>query len=392
MLTINHSEPDHVPLLFSTFPPPLAPAPSYTSFRCVEYLLGMGLDAAIRFDPPMFFQHAARALGPDVKTRVRKEIVPGEDYPILFKEYETPKGTLSQVVRQTLDWPHGDDIPLFTDFCVPRPRSIKYLVENENDLDALSCLFPDPSAGELDRFFKEAETVKRFARENGVLVLCGGFSFVPLFGADAMAWLCGIENVLMAAFDKPAFLHRLLDIIMGWNAKYIRLLAEAGGVDVFAHRAYYENTKFWSPQLHQEFIAPLLRKEIELVHEAGAKFCYIAVEGAMPLLGILKDVGVDILFGLDPVDSDMDFGRVKEEIGDKVCLWGGVSEHSTMESLDERLIEKEVRDAVATLAPGGGFILSAVDNMPALLWKGTDFMIEAWRAVCSYPMSEHTEE
>lgn len=386
MLTINHGEPDHVPLLFPPFPPPLAPASSYGSFRCAEYFLSMGLDGVVRLDPPMFSPYAPRACAPGVETKVWKEVLPGEDFPLLSKEYKTPGGTLKQIVRQTLDWPHGDDIPLFTDFCVPRTRSIKYLVENENDLEALSCLFADPADEELERFFQEAKEVKRFAREQEILVFSGGFGFAPFFAADAMGWLCGIDNFMTAAFDNPAFLHQLLDIIMGWNSKHIGMVEAAGGVDVVAHRAYYESTHFWSPKLYREFIMPVLRKEIELVHQIGAKFCYVAPEGAMPLLGMLGEMGVDILFGLDPAETGMDFKRAKEEIGEKVCLWGGVSEHDTIESLDKQRIEKEVRHAIKTLAPGGGFILSSVDNMPALLWKGTDCMIDTWRTMNSYPI------
>ena len=125
-LAIDHQEPDHVPLLFANWPYPLAPASSFTKFREVDYLLGLGLDAAIGFDPPIFFPHAVRPLSPGMQTRVWKEVLPGEDYPLLSKEYETVRGTLRQVVRQTADWPHGDDIPLFTDFVPPTTTRRSY--------------------------------------------------------------------------------------------------------------------------------------------------------------------------------------------------------------------------------------------------------------------------
>jgi uroporphyrinogen decarboxylase len=318
-------------------------------------------------------------MGPEVKSRVWKEIKAGDPYPSLYKEYSTPGGILSQRVRQTVDWPHGDDIPIFTDFCVPRPRSLKYLLESEKDLDALPYLFPDPSDQERAAFVSEARDIKQFAEDREILVLCGGYGFAPLFGVDALAWLCGIENLLLSAYDSPNFLHRLLEIVLNWNSKYIAALAEVGGVDVIAHRGYYESTQFWSPQLYREFIAPVVQKEIELVHGAGAKFCYIMVEGALPLLGTLKELGVDILFGIDPVERGMDLEFIKREGGSDICLWGGVSEHVTLESMDKRRIEDEVREAIRTLAPGGGFILSAVDNRPTLLWDSTIKLIQAWR-------------
>ena len=75
MLTINHCEPDHVPLLFPNFPPPLAPACSYTKFQEAEYFLKLGIDATIRLDPPMFFPSATRALGRTSKRGHRQEVL-----------------------------------------------------------------------------------------------------------------------------------------------------------------------------------------------------------------------------------------------------------------------------------------------------------------------------
>ena len=95
---------------------------------------------------------------------------------------------------------------------------------------------------------------------------------------------------------------------------------------------------------------------------------------------------MDILFGIDPAERAMDLRRVKEEVGDEICLWGGVSEHDTLDSLDKQLIEREVRESIETLGPGGGFMLSPVDNRPALLWDSTISMIEAWRSKYSYPI------
>lgn len=385
---IEHGETDHVPLLFPNWPYPLAPAGSYSQLRRAEYLLDLGLDATVRIDPPIFFPHSPRPLGPEVKTRVWKENPPGESYELLHKEYVTPDGMLSQCIRQTPDWPHGDDIPIFTDFCIPRPRSLKYLVEEEEDLGALSHFFPDPNDQQRAAFVAEARDIRNFADDQEVVILCGGFGFAPLFAVDALAWLCGIENLLLNAYDNPIFLHRLLDIVLDWNTKFITLLVEAGGVDVVAHRAYYESAQFWSPKLYEDFIAPVIRKEIELVHAAGAKFCYIMVEGALPLLRILKDLGVDILFGIDPVERGMDLEHFKTEVGKDICLWGGVSEHVTLESLDKNRIEDEVRRAIHALAPGGGFILSAVDNRPTLLWDSTISLIEAWRRNRIYPLRD----
>jgi len=126
------------------------------------------MDDTVGFDTP-------RKLNPEVKVRTWKEVQPDETHHMLFNEYETPEGTLRQVVRRTIDWPFGDDIPIFTDYVVPTARSKKYLIEGVEDLKALSSLFSESTEEELKPFFAEAERVKGFAEAHGVLVECGMF-------------------------------------------------------------------------------------------------------------------------------------------------------------------------------------------------------------------------
>ena len=46
-----------------------------------------------------------------------------------------------------------------------------------------------------------------------------------------------------------------------------------------------------------------------------------------------------------------------------MCLWGGVNGHLTVEEGTPDEVQAEVRRAMEVLAPGGGFILSPVDNV-----------------------------
>jgi len=61
-------------------------------------------------------------VNPEVEVKVVKESEAGEEYPILVKVYSTPKGALKHIVKMTRDWLHGEDIPVFDDYIVPRTR------------------------------------------------------------------------------------------------------------------------------------------------------------------------------------------------------------------------------------------------------------------------------
>ncbi|MEM2850166.1 MAG: uroporphyrinogen decarboxylase family protein, partial [Candidatus Bathyarchaeia archaeon] len=156
-------------------------------------------------------------------------------------------------------------------------------------------------------------------------------------------------------------------------------------VDLIVHRGWYENTQFWPPRLYRKFIAPMLKREAEEVHRRGLKFGYIVTTGIMPILSDIVDCGVDLLLGVDPVQDHVDLKAVKEKLEGRVCIWGGVNSAVTLRSSCE-VIGKAVREAVEKLAPGGGFILGAVDavfkDTPP---RGLKVFIDAWRKIRSYP-------
>ena len=381
--SINFEEPDHVPLLLRFFNRSYLMDKSRewrNQFEEADQLLELGLDATVDFSPPL-------PLNKEVNIKRRKISQAGEKYPLLVKEYETPRGILRQIVRLTSDWPHGDDIPVFSDFSVPRARTKEYLVENMRDLDGLSCLFSKPSGDELKRFLDYAEKVKHFAEERGLLIEASG----PALG-DAAVWLCGVERVLLSTIKNPEFLHRLLGVIHEWNMMKINLILKAGGVDMITHRGWYESPVFWSPKAYEKFLAPLIREEIETIHKAGVKFSYIMTRKQTPLFGILKDLEVDVLFGPDPVEGEIDMTRMKREIGEQICLWGGVNSFVTLEFGDERTVRDAVAQSIRSLAPGSGFILSAVDCITGegpgtreTPIRNIKVLIDAWRELCSYP-------
>jgi uroporphyrinogen decarboxylase len=127
-----------------------------------------------------------------------------------------------------------------------------------------------------------------------------------------------------------------------------------------------------------------------MAHQAGAKFGYIMSTGQTPLAELLLESGVDTLIGLDPVQGKRtDFQVLKHKLGGRVCLWGGVNGFVTVELGTPDEVRAEVRSALEILAPGGGFILSPVDNVTANTehaWRNVHTLIDAWREGRQYPM------
>ncbi len=127
---------------------------------------------------------------------------------------------------------------------------------------------------------------------------------------------------------------------------------------------------------------------VDAVHKGGAKFCYIMTTALMDLLPKMVDMGVDILFGIDPVQGGADLAKAKEIADQKLCLWGGVNGAVSLTYGTRKQIWKEVEDAVRILGPGGGFILSAVDQLFDFNpWEKIQTMIDAWKTMRTYPLT-----
>jgi hypothetical protein len=312
---------------------------------------------------------------PEVQLREWREDPPGERYPILHREYTTPAGKLHTAVNRTEDWEQGERVPLFDDFVIPRAR--KRLIEGPDDLPALQYLLTPPSDDEIAAFRESSRPAKALAAKHDLLTVA---EWGVLY--DAACWLCGMEQVTLMTFDQPAFVEELFSIISGWNRRRMEVVLEEG-VDLYIRRAWYENADFWSPTLYERFILPELKKDVQTAHEAGAKLAVITTSSFTPFLDLYLESGIDALIGVDPVqDARADLTLTKQKLGGKVCLWGGVNGFVTVERGTPDEVHQAVRDAMDVLSPGGGFVLSPVDNVvddsPGT-WKNVQALIDTWR-------------
>jgi uroporphyrinogen-III decarboxylase len=166
--------------------------------------------------------------------------------------------------------------------------------------------------------------------------------------------------MIYASYDHPELIQDLLDLIADWNRSRMELVLSSG-VDLYIKRAWYENCDFWSPKTWKKFIFPVLKADAELAHQNNSLFGYLITANVMPLLDMIIESGVDVLIGIDPARWDLT--QTKSKAAGKVCLWGGVNGHLTVEQGVVQDVEQEVRTAMDILAPGSGFILSPVDNV-----------------------------
>lgn len=370
---------DHVPLYLRLWDMGSGednfPFPWREQVSRAENLLRLGVDDTLLLQPPLGFTEeyvADRSLGVTGVRIERRAAEQAGGHPLLKKTYRTPDGELSQTVKITPDWPHGDDIMLFSDFNIP--RQVEPLLKTREDLKKLPHLLAAPDETQLGAFHEQSRALHAQAARLGV-ALDGGWTAL----GDSAVWLCGMENVLYWQMEQPEFLEALMDVLLEWELRRAGMLLEAG-IDALVHMAWYEGTDFWTPKNYRRILRPRLQQLVDAAHAHGVPFRYIITKGWKPLRSDLLEMGVDCVTGVDPVQDKVDLRELKAQVGGQVSLMGGMNAAVTLSMWTEKEIRQAVDMAFEALAPGGGFILFPVDNVFCELpWEKVETVIDQWK-------------
>lgn len=380
LLTAMHrQEPDHVPL-WNLWRNQDIPFRYHSQVERAEAVLELGLDDTLLLEPPLNkTEHYDVNRVAGISYHVQQEQSHAGRYPLLVKEYFTPRGNLKQVVSKTEDWLYGDDIRLFSDQNISRSKV--FPVKGEEDLAALQYLLSEPTHDQIEEFRQVAFSLRKEAQRLGVM-LEGGWTAL----GDAALWLLGPEQLLYWQMDSPELLEELLDILLKWELLRMELLLDEG-VDVIVHSAWYESTNFWTPKNYHKLLKPRLKEMVNLTHQAGKLFSYIITAAWLPLSKDLLDLEIDSLIGVDPVQDKIDLLQVKQQIGKSVCLYGGLNGALTLGHGSPEEVREATRTAIQTLGPGGGFVLYPVDQLvKETPWSNVQSMIACWNEFASYPI------
>ena len=386
LAAIRREGPDHVPLSLMISQGPYFKEPLfwYNQIERAERLLDLGLDPVIDIWLPDPQPH------PDVAIKTWREHKGSEV--LITKEYHTPAGVLRQTVHETEDWcshRHAGwqpttfgienrnfcGVDLFDDYNVS--RRTEPWVKSPEDLDKLRFIIRPPDGHLLEEWRMDAERAVELAQ--GYEVLTEARRTIV---GDAFQWFCDIPWFTMQLYDDPGFVEEFLGIFQDWSIKLVELVLQVG-VDVVQYRGWYEPPTFWGTEGWQKHIVPLIEEQTGMVHEGGRLHSYLLTEGHTPYAKILKDMGVDVLQGIDPrMLHGGDLHSIFDQLGDSKAFWGGVDVEHTLLSEDRDRIRTAVREAIEILGGNGGLVLSANlhRDVPhqSIMW-----MIEAWREYCN---------
>lgn len=235
--------------------------------------------------------------------------------------------------------------------------TIEYLIKRPEDMLLVKKYLPVPKL--------KKDFVRHMKKELGESGILRGL----VFGEQAGPWqhaaeLIGVERLILATFDDPAWVHELLASLTEKKLQFIKESLDGADFDLIEMGGGAASSTVISPKIFNSFCLPYDRMLHQALHDVGHKLVYHTCGGMMAILDLIVANGCDASETLSPpgVGGDAVPEEIKRRIGDKVCLIGGMDQINLLTNGTPEQVRVETHRLFEVLGPGGGFILSASDH------------------------------
>ncbi len=276
--------------------------------------------------------------------RVRREELSGHTYPATRWSFVTPKGTLSMVLE-------SDRYSSWV---------VEHLIKEKRDIDLIGEFGTAPLC--------DVATVNRAAEtygERGLVrsyVCCFDVFGQPGTWQDATC-LAGTEEMIMATFDDPSWVHQFLKILQRRKRVYLDSMVGAK-FDLLELGGGSASSSVISPAIFDEFVAPYDGELIALAHRRGQRIAYHTCGGMMAFLERIAAMRPDAMETFTPaaMGGDARLAEARRRIPRDICMIGGFDQYHHFVGCTPETTRREVRRCFAEAGRDGGYILCPSDQ------------------------------
>ncbi|MBU4212326.1 MAG: hypothetical protein KKD33_07065 [Verrucomicrobia bacterium] len=245
---------------------------------------------------------------------------------------------------------------------------VKHPLADWSDLHALRI--PNPEAQE--DWAKLREEARR-TRDRGKPVIGGPRSFATGGFFDRLHFLRGLENFCIDLLTDPPELAELIQCVLDYNLRYIRLWLETG-VDVmyFHGDLGTQNGLLISPEAFRKHLKPAYREMFQMCRAAGVHVHYSSDGNILEIVDDLIECGVSLH---DPQVGANGIDAIARAYKGRLCAMVDIDEQR-LPLWTPNEVEAQVREIVQKVAtPEGGLMLLACPT--------EDVPLENLEAICT---------
>jgi len=219
-------------------------------------------------------------------------------------------------------------------------------------------VFPDADA--KGRFDLAEEEIKKYSKDYAII----GDLETTMF--ETSWYLVGIDKFLVDLIMKKDYVFELLNRVMEFHIKIGKKLIKLGCDIIWTGDDFgTQKGMLISPELWRDIFKPRYRRVFKELKECNPniKIAYHSCGSIVPIIPDLIEIGLDILNPLQPYATGMGGKNLKKMYGKKLSFFGGIDEQKILPFGCVKEVKEEVKRVIFDLAPGGGFILAPAHNV-----------------------------
>jgi len=267
--------------------------------------------------------------------------------------------------------------------CIEDPIAEKTLYTMDHEVlaeveDVDRMLLPDEPAGIDPRSWEILDTViEHFAGRKFIIGPSGGEIGIVLQG--------GMEQGMMALITKRDFIESATKYLLEKQNRLDRkMIHPKSDAIIWGADFAFNSGGFISPQMFRDLFFEANKARVDNVKEQHGKYVVKHCCGNVnQFLDLFVELGYDCYQSIQQ-SAGMDLGDVKERIGDKMVLWGGVPVELIIGgTMDE--VRREVRTAMDKAKDNGRFIMGTTHTIAV----GSNYdnfmaMVDEYHQCCDY--------
>lgn len=191
----------------------------------------------------------------------------------------------------------------------------------------------------------------------------------------------GMAQVAKFCRKDPKFLEEILEKNFEVQGMGLELLMKLGkppvvmcGDDWGYNHGLQMPVKYW-----RQFIKPILKRYIEIVHSYGSKFLIHSCGKIEAIFPDMVELGIEGVESLQPTINDLP--ALKQKYGDKIALLGTIDDTNLLVTGTTEHVWSEVTNSVKILGKGSGYIPGATNTLLNAKVENVKTMLEAIHSI-----------
>ncbi|UCG27694.1 MAG: hypothetical protein JSV24_12100 [Bacteroidales bacterium] len=232
----------------------------------------------------------------------------------------------------------------------------EYLVKKDEDIQLIRKYMPVPNL--------DLKLVEKKYDEIGDKGILRGY----IWGDQAGCWqhaacLYDITDLIIAAFEKPQWVHEFLQILLEKKLQFIESMKGAK-FDLVETGGGSSSSTLISPEIHREFCLPYDRQIHRALHDLGFKITYHTCGGTFGIEEYIVQNECDASETLAPpgIGGNQEPWEFKRKIGNRLACIGGMDQFNILTLGSGQDIRNKVAELFEKMGPGGGYICSTSDH------------------------------